>query len=69
MKKCSVSLALVGLLLFATIVSAKNNVHVNSIDMNSSEPDEGRVVYADMKMTTSDASSEPTPAPSTSSSD
>jgi hypothetical protein len=46
--------------------------HVNSIDMNS-EPHEGRVVYADMKMTTSDVSSEPTPAlaqaPSTSSSD
>jgi hypothetical protein len=70
-----VSLALLmGLLLLATTVSAKNNVHVNSIDINS-EPPEGRVVYADMKMVkSSDASAPapgpgPAPAPVTSSSD
>jgi hypothetical protein len=66
-----VSLALVGLLLLvATTVSAKNNVHVNSIDINS-QPPEGRVVYADMKSIKSSDASAPTPgpAPVTSSSD
>lgn len=74
-KTSMVRLALVGLLLLgylATTASAKNNVHVNSIDTNGekSSESEGRVVYADMKMAkTSAPTPAPAPAPSTSSSD
>uniref|UniRef100_A0A0D9WKN3 Uncharacterized protein n=1 Tax=Leersia perrieri TaxID=77586 RepID=A0A0D9WKN3_9ORYZ len=72
MRMAMVSLAIVGFLVgqLASTANAKNNVHVNNFKTSGTE-DEGRVVYADMKMavTSASASEGPAPAPSPSSTD
>ncbi|OEL14397.1 hypothetical protein BAE44_0024582 [Dichanthelium oligosanthes] len=72
MRAAMLSLALVGLLLLGHLTaaaSAKNNVHVLSVGETASgggsDSDEGRLVYADMKMakTRSGSTDAPVPAP------
>ncbi|KAG8069027.1 hypothetical protein GUJ93_ZPchr0005g14807 [Zizania palustris] len=65
MCKEMVSLALVGLLLFSHLATTVSAAHL--IKEGESE-EEGRVVYADMKMASTDSTSDgPAPAPSPSS--
>ena len=70
MSAATLSLALVGLLLLGHLTApaaAKKDGHVMSVD-GPSGGDEGRVVYADMKLSSSDAPV-PAPAPGPSASD
>lgn len=70
-RAATLSLALVGLLLLGHLTapaSAKNDAHVMSVDGPAGGGDEGRVVYADMKLSSSDAPV-PAPAPGPSASD
>ena len=72
LRPATLSLALVGLLLLGLLTapaSAKADAHVMSVDGDApSGGDEGRVVYADMKLSSSDAPV-PAPAPGPSASD
>ncbi|CAL4895274.1 unnamed protein product [Urochloa decumbens] len=69
MRVAMLSLALVGLLLLghlAAPASAKNNIHVLGDVDGSGGSDDGRVVYADMKLAktrSSGPSDAPVPAP------